>query len=66
MLRSLLPRSPIRLARLLAHRRDGATAIEYALILAMIALTIAASMSRLSAGISGTLDTVRDYMFVAR
>lgn len=59
-------RSPIRLARLLAKRTQGATAIEYALLLAMIALTIAAGMSQLSSALGGTFDTVRDYMFVAR
>ncbi len=36
----------------------GATAVEYGLLTAMIALAIAASLNAVGAGISGTFSTV--------
>ena len=62
---STSPRSPRRL-RSLWRTRDGATAVEYALLLAVIALGIAASLSRITAALAACFDTLAAYLLVTR
>ena len=44
----------------------GATAVEYALILAAVALTIAAGLGRVSTALSDVLTTVSTNLLVGR
>jgi pilus assembly protein Flp/PilA len=59
-------RSPLGLLRSLLRQTRGATAIEYGLILAVIALGISASITQVGTTLAATLDKITSYLVATR
>lgn len=66
MPRPAAPRSLRALLRAVLRQTRGATAVEYGLIVAMIALTAVGGMSAVGHPISGLFGSINSYLTTAR
>ncbi|WP_022685912.1 Flp family type IVb pilin [Sphingomonas phyllosphaerae] len=66
MSRLSIARSPLGIIRSLLRQTRGATAIEYGLILAVIALGISASLTQVGTTIATTFDRINSYLVTTR